>query len=296
MTVDAGASALAPPARDLSWYLRALQELLASDEWDVIHDALRDVMAHLVEASILGHRELGYVREMPAVYGPRADEELRSFFGHHRMSEALSADDIAVLARAITRANEPEEVSPAAVYDLLKAAAAAPSCRCSMCGYRFTADDFSHEKRQILANLQVDFAPSIGALRRFDYYKPHSATGAHIDHRIPRASWGGSGPSNLQLLCEFCNLGKLAFRYPLEGISHFSSLSLRLAVRGPGEAVGRHHWPALVAAIAKRAACGTCGATAGSTELRAGPSESDVWAGPWNLQVSCYDCHGTVGE
>ena len=30
----------------------------------------------------------------------------------------------------------------------------------------------------------------------------------HLDHRVPYSRGGHSGPSNIQLLCEACNLGK----------------------------------------------------------------------------------------
>ena len=275
----------------MTWYLEALEHLVPPAEWDIIYRALQDVLSHLVEGRLLSHDDLSHVREMPNVYGSRAATEIRNLLAQQYPPLVLSDGDVANLARALLRRDEPDEITPAALYEVLKQAAHAcpPRIRCVICGYAFREQDFAADRRLLLGALQVEFA-ELHASREFDYYKPHHATAAQVDHKVPRASWGGSGPSNLQLLCEFCNQGKLAFRHALGGLSLFASLSLRLPVRSRANAIGRHHWPALVAALAVAQGCETCGKSPLVTELRAAPRAGAVWSGPWNLRVQCYEC------
>lgn len=114
-------SAFSPPARDIDWYLNSIEALLDSAEWEVVQSSIRDVLAHFLELRIISHGEVAHVREMPNVYGARAAREVADFL-QDSFDIVLPRNDLRALSRAILKAHEPDAISAAAYYELIKRA------------------------------------------------------------------------------------------------------------------------------------------------------------------------------
>lgn len=180
--------------------------------------------------------------------------------------------------------------------------------RCTVCGYHFTATDLNDQRKLHAENQQLVLAESAPIGRITDVWKPQivqvaagggktrpkPVTGLTIDHMVPEEGLGWAGSENLELLCEFCNVGKLAYRWALEPVSQFGAGGL--SDYPPGRALNKMAQTTVVSALRYSGGhCQQCSAHRDDVELTVRPfpeyGEGAVRGlAPWNLNVLCYDC------
>jgi hypothetical protein len=179
--------------------------------------------------------------------------------------------------------------------------------RCGCCGYHFTALDLNAARQSHAESAGLVLAREVISKRLTDPWKPleiqvpqgdklksRRVTGLTIDHVVPEEGLGWSGAENLDLLCNFCNMGKLAYRWALEPVSMFGAGGF--ADYPSGRALNKMAQTIVVSALAysgKR--CQACGTDADDAELTVRPiphTEDGMARGfaPWNLSVVCYSC------
>ena len=91
--------------------------------------------------------------------------------------------------------------------------------RCSTCGYHFQEKDVGGDRLNWARNAGLIFAPSYDPGRLNDDLKPEKYSRLEVDHIVPEQGLGWTGLDNFQFSCQFCNVGSLIFRRPLEAIS-----------------------------------------------------------------------------
>lgn len=177
--------------------------------------------------------------------------------------------------------------------------------RCECCGYHFRIRDVVQEKVRTVQEQGLVLERSLFPGRANDPYKPiqrggnDSLTRLSIDHVIPEETLGWSEADNLEILCAFCNFGKLAYRRPLEAISSFAVGALAEVPRNRSWSILKHQ--IVVAALrCQGGQCNQCARTRREVELtvRPTPRTSDgIMQGfaPWNLRTLCYVCIEALG-
>lgn len=179
--------------------------------------------------------------------------------------------------------------------------------RCACCGYHFTKADLNPNRQLHAENEQLVLATSTIAVRTSDVWKPisiqipsggkitlRSVTGLTIDHIVPEEGLGWAGADNLEILCNFCNAGKLSYRWALEPISLFGAGGL--ADYPTGRPLNKLAQTTIVSALRYSGGkCARCATSIDDTELTVRPrddhgSHSPRGLTPWNLRVLCYQC------
>lgn len=172
--------------------------------------------------------------------------------------------------------------------------------RCEMCGYHFREGDLNSRRAALASEFALDLANSVDPRREGDLFKPVSLDGKdkyftklELDHIIPIAALGWSDADNIQILCRFCNSGKLHFLYPFESISPLIASSLGVAyetIVNPN----RLSYGVVSTLWSSGRVCSVSGKSSGESELtvcfreREGRVENE-WFVPWNLEVRSYD-------
>jgi 5-methylcytosine-specific restriction endonuclease McrA len=173
--------------------------------------------------------------------------------------------------------------------------------RCQNCGYHFKESDLSLQRANIARSEGLQFADRwhIRRANNSDLLKPtntprQSLTGLTIDHIVPEEGLGWTTLDNLQILCSFCNSGKLIYRRPLEPISLFVAAGL-YDYLGDRE-MNRVLQSIVVSSFAfNENKCAYCSKPVSSVELTA-QRVKDYDAGqtrtcaPWNFRSVCYEC------
>lgn len=175
--------------------------------------------------------------------------------------------------------------------------------RCSLCGYHFRLVDVGKARVDVVQDIGFVMSTSIQPRRQSDILKPTirpakknkddlSYTVLHVDHLVPRAGFGPSRRSNLQVVCGLCNWGKGCYRFPLECISTAVALSVT-------SASSETNWSALedmfVASLRMQPTCVETGLTARQTELTIRPiavsASAPTWYVPWNYETVSYQVY-----
>ncbi|NYT32058.1 HNH endonuclease [Rhizobium sp. WYCCWR 11128] len=272
-----------------------------------LHDSLRQVLLRLLETSILSHPRISKLidvwegiagsanerieRHLTDILLGKPDESLvRHVFrclsgsaaqrGRHSGSHAHYFED--VIGRLST-----EKLSQR------------PALRCECCGYHFRKKDMKGDRQAKILEAGFELEGSLFPGRSDDPYKPVDRgkgvtwTQLSIDHVVPEETLGWSDPDNLAVLCMFCNMGKVAYRRPLEGLSAFAVGALAETPRDRPWGVLKHQ--VIVAALASQGGtCRSCGQSKQQVELTVRPvvPEGNYITGflPWNLHSVCYVC------
>jgi HNH endonuclease len=272
--------------------LEALCASVDESEAHAIRVALASVMARLVEARLLGDERLREVARYPDVYLARSQQIIKERVAELGLNACVNGEDVRYLARLLTsgvphRAG-PEQVGSELVATLFREIYrdGGKELRCAICGFHFREEDVSEARREFARQFEFVYATGLHPRRVADALKPPHRTTLHIDHIVPRLGWGPTRVDNLQVLCEFCNQGKLSFRRGLENLSGFAATSVPPLDRMPVEWVARQ---AVVAVLmTAQNSCGACGARADRRELTA--IVRGTWFVPWRLEARCYDC------
>lgn len=170
--------------------------------------------------------------------------------------------------------------------------------RCAICGYHFTENDIKGAgRREICEESGGQLADAKHPRRLDDELKPREYTRLELDHVVPELGLGWTEKDNLQVLCQFCNNGRLAFRRSLEPLSTLVAGSLGVFPSGRNHSITRQ--AASVAAIAQSGGiCSNCHKTSNDVELtvrlRTCEEGSRLWFVPWNVEVVCYECKGAT--
>ncbi len=173
--------------------------------------------------------------------------------------------------------------------------------RCELCGFHFRPEDLGQPRRDVAEDLEIKLSTYLDPRRKEDPLKPLSTSGDRslsltqltVDHLVPVAGFGWTELSNLRVLCQFCNGGKLSYRRGLEAVAPVVAASLQAVPEDRPHSILRQ--VAVVAAIASGGQrCGACGRSVADVELtvrlgRQGGSHR-CWLVPWNVDAVCYDC------
>jgi hypothetical protein len=264
---------------------------LGGEQAAEIRSAFLQVFARVLEMRLLADEVLREIARYPDTYLARAEAIVSArirALGLHRL---LDEDDARHVARLLLAGSPPrsgaEVVGDALVASLFRSLrlGGQMELRCACCGFHFRRRDLSSE-RGILAD-QVDllFASDLGPHRRRDRFKPPEKTALHVDHVVPRIGFGPTRSDNLQVLCEFCNTGKLIYRRALECAPICVAGSAPPLDSFPPPAVRRQ---SVVAALMRYRRCCSCRRGPDECELTVRPTEA--WFVPWTLAVYCYEC------
>lgn len=276
-------------------FFAALEALCASveeSEARAIRIALTSVIARLVETRLLSDQQLREVARYPDVYLEQSRQIVEDRVAELGLSTYVDENDVRYLARLLTSGvphrTRPEPVGTELISVLFRESYrnGGRELRCAICGFHFREGDVSEARRELARQFEFVYAAEFDPRRVADGLKPPHKTALHIDHVIPRLGWGPTRAENLQVLCEFCNQGKLSFRRGLENLSGFAAASVPPLDRLPAEWATRQ---AVVAALmTAQSSCGACGTRADQRELTA--VVQGEWFVPWMLEVRCYDC------
>ncbi len=286
--------------------LAGVDRSLAESGSTALHKSLHQLLLRMLETSILSHPRIsrlidvwegiaGTAREriekhLVEILEDKPDENLVSHVfrclsgsaaqrGRHSGSHAHYFDDVIDrLASSFSETGNP--------------------LRCECCGYHFRAKDVKNDRYVKISEAGFVFERALFPGRSDDPYKPVDRgngtwTQLSIDHVIPEETLGWSDPDNLELLCMFCNSGKMAYRRPLEGISAFAVGALAEVPVGRPWGILKHQI-IISALMAQGGVCCECGRTKREVELtvRPKPPLADSVHGflPWNLRSVCYVC------
>jgi hypothetical protein len=190
------------------------------------------------------------------------------------------------------------------VLERLAAGVRGRPLRCECCGYHFRQKDLSTEKFRAVVEAGFLLERSLFPGRANDAYKPiqrggsQSLTLLQLDHVVPEETLGWADADNLEVLCAFCNQGKLAYRRPLEAISSFAVGALAEVPRGREFSTLKHQ--IVVSALRSQGGeCSVCSRDQREVELTVRPvirTSDNVLHGfaPWNLRTLCYACMGSL--
>ena len=186
------------------------------------------------------------------------------------------------------------------VFERAVAANRKKELRCEVCGYHFRKIDMGKDRQDLVDDLGITLSRALHPKRRDDELKPThkpKLTELQIDHLVPEEGFGWTDPDNLQVTCGFCNGGRLIFRRSYEPVSTMIAGSLSILPEGKEHRFLRQ--VIIVSQLLEKAGmCEMCGQEVSSEELtvrlKLKSSSSEKWFVPWNLEVVCYSCFGSV--
>lgn len=270
-----------------------------------LHCALRELLVRLAETHLLSHPRLVRLIEVwDGIIGTakeRVAGHLEAILGGPPSPELV--DHIyRCLAGSAARRGRHRRDHEYYFEDVLRriATTARGELRCECCGYHFRAKDLSNERLRSALEAGLTVEKSLFPGRANDVLKPtqgfkqDSLTRLSVDHIIPQETLGWSEADNLEILCAFCNFGKLAYRRPMELLSVFAVGALANVPRDRGWG-GLKHQIVVSTLRAQGGVCCSCERTRLEAELtvRPSPREGDVYMrgfAPWNLRTLCYVC------
>ncbi|WP_376711312.1 HNH endonuclease [Pseudochrobactrum lubricantis] len=294
-------------------HLASITRIVEADGESALHKSVHQVLVRMLETSILAHPRISRLIDVWEGIAGTANERIA---GH--LHQILNHEPDEKLVRHVFRC-----VSSTAALrgrqtgnhshffdDVIDRIVRSrkdgdKSLRCECCGYQFRNRDVKTERYTKIVESGFELERSLFPGRSGDPYKPIDRgngmtwTQLTIDHVIPEETLGWSDPDNLEVLCMFCNLGKLAYRRPLEGLSSF-------AVGALAEVPSNRKWGQLkhqvvVAALsALGGTCSQCAKTKSDVELTVRPllpkDGSINGFLPWNLKSVCYICLANEGD
>jgi HNH endonuclease len=256
-----------------------------------IRQALTQITARILEMRLLSDEVLREVSRLPDVYLARSEEIVRGRISALGLQEVLDEEDIRYVARLLVSGGALRAASEGVGEELVSSLfrerrlRGTVELRCAICGFHFRRQDLSAERAALSDQFDLVFAGALLPERRRDLLKPPEKTALHIDHVVPRLGLGPTRLDNLQVLCAFCNAGKLAYRRSLESVPAVIAGSVPPLDSIPPAFARRS---AVVGALMRQRQCGVCGALPTVRELSV--ATTVAWFTPWTLRVRCYAC------
>lgn len=283
---------------DLGDLLELLGRVAGSEAADQVRGALSQQVLRSVEVALLSDGLVIDIALNPGIYLGRErvalEERLAQILGQQPPDALLRHVRRLVLSRAAGQ-SEKRRLSTFVSDVLRNHRAMTDQLRCLDCGYHFVASDMGEDRLDLVGDLGFILADDKLARRLRDRCKPAAKSQLTIDHLVPEAGLGPTGPENLRVACGFCNHEKKIYRWGGEAAPR----DVAAAFLALGE-LSRGLWAArasVYSAIAEAGACNTCGAGPTDTELTAHPTGG--WGrettAPWNMEVVCYDCYDPAG-
>jgi hypothetical protein len=274
--------------------LELLGRVLPPHELAMIESSLAGIVRRLLEVALASDEKLRPIVRFRDIYAGRADRMITERILGLGLSEEVDESDIRHLRLLLLEGAQPSgreaEIIANSEYVVFRdlQAKGTKELRCGLCGYHFRAEDLSRARTEYAAQFDLVLAARKRAERLSDMLKNPQETKCEIDHRIPRAGWGPTRTENLQLLCQYCNQGKLSYRWWGELLPVTVAGSLPSIT---GEVL---HWQlrsSFVATLMRDGSvCRLCNRDCTSTELSV--RRLDTWTLPIRLQTVCYDCGG----
>lgn len=286
-------------------------EKLNISEDTALHASIRTVLLRILEISILRDPKVQLVAKRWNALGFKAEELLAERLEHltgakppHKLIKYLvkviGGSAVQHGRRKVNYSMHLPELFQKVFTRNIKG-----ELRCANCGYHFRKSDLNLERRNIALSENVVLADDCREERKMnkDPWKPlyyenndrrENLTDLTIDHIVPEEGLGWSSPDNLELLCKFCNSGKLAYRWPLESISLFGAGGL--ADYPEGRKFTRLKQTISASTFMFNShKCYNCKKTSFETELtlyqRKPETDQTIRClTPWNLITVCYDC------
>ena len=297
-------AAVAPEGEEIPLgILVSLTAAIRTDGESMLHGALLDTLQRIAETQILSHPRItelvgiwpGFAGRheeivssaLTEILGVKPSHELvrhvRSCLGGAARHKRSSRRYVNVLPEILDR------IKDEGIQEL----------RCQCCGYHFRSKDIGSKRMPVVEGL-FELADRLAPGRAGDLYKPvqfgkdSSYLSMNIDHVVPLATLGWSEADNLEILCAFCNFGKLAFRRPLEAISTFAVGALS-EFPDNREFSSLKHQIIVATLRAQGGSCSNCGSNQREREMTVRPTTpSEVTAmhgfSPWNIRTLCYPC------
>ena len=271
--------------------LTALSLLLPESEYSVVEKSLKALLDRLLIGRILTDPAFVPVLELPDVYLSKLSELIDGFVANNNLDEIVSHRQRGIIRAIILRGQAYKSrnalVADSTFFSLLQnlLQMQQTEVRCQCCGYHFRYSDVDGRRAAMIGSLEITLSSSMHPDRVVDPVKRPIMTKLEVDHIVPRAGWGGTEVSNLQILCQLCNQGKSIYTAGLEALSVIAagSYSLNSSIEYyPNRTI---FYAALNEAGSK---CQRCDADASMAELTVAPTSE--WFTPWTAVVTCYAC------
>ena len=291
--------------------LASLDDVVHDHGSTMVHCCIRETLVRLAETHILGHPSIfGLVELWDGIVGTARDRievHLVEILGVRPHPELVTHVFRCLSGSAAQRGRQSGAHQPyfSDLLDRVSNSSPSKELRCEICGYHFRVKDVSNDRARTIRDAGLSFAKSLFPGRSNDSMKPiqrknDSLTRLSIDHVVPEETLGWSEVDNLEILCMFCNLGKMAYRRPFEAISSFAVGALADAPRGRSFGTLKHQ--IVVATLRSQGGeCARCGRSKCEAEVTVRSvlrAENTVLQGfaPWNLQTLCYTCVSELPE
>lgn len=279
---------------DIFRKLSVMSKVLTETENRVLLECLKSVIDRVLLGRLITDDEFAIIRRYPSMYLAESAERIEGRLCQLDVDEQSRTELVPKLKTLLVRSQSKQvglaQVSPGAIQALFAriAATGVEQLRCNSCGYHFRVHDMGSVRRQMAENAGLEMSRSTSPNgRQSDPIKRPIFTGLEIDHVIPRVGWGPSDASNLQVLCQLCNQGKLVFQSGFEAISLVAagSYSLDFSI---GYLPNRTIFYASM--LLNDRTCSSCGRRFCEVELTVRPRS--LWFTPWTVDLVCYDCFG----
>ncbi len=278
---------------DLAGKLEILRLVLEPEEYANVSECLSALVHRALIGRLATDPHFLPLREFPSVYGgesaQRIEARLLALGVEADACQQLVAQLRKILVRGVGSNARVAPISDAVVRLVCARLAGSgwETMRCMCCGYHFRPADMSESRRKIADQCGLTLSQAMRPERVADSIKTVGFTTLHVDHIVPRAGWGPTDTSNLQLLCELCNQGKSLYHNGQEAASPilagayslFDSCSYR-----PNRTIFYS------CVVFNGSLCDSCGKTARECELTV--RRKSEWFTPWTVDVVCYECLG----
>lgn len=272
----------------LSDLVSALRTAIGNAAAYEVETLLKGLVSRLIEMTVLADDSLAEVARYPEVYLADASGMVGERVEELGLSSSLSAADLRRIE--VTLLNARESGKDAAITYALESTVMAgeygTELRCRLCGYHFRAIDLTADRTKIVSAHGLKLANRHLPQREEDPYKNPRDAALEMDHVTPRLAWGVTRASNIQVLCRFCNQGKLAMVTPGELLPSVMAGSLSGIFGHPPLWLLRQSL--VLASWRTNASCENCNRTSERVELTI-RSVNRRW-NPWSCRLLCYDC------
>jgi hypothetical protein len=268
--------------------LVAVSKILNVDEAKVLLECVAAVLDRVAVGRLVTDDSLALIRQFPSMYLGESAERINSRLTEMGVDDVSRRELVPKLKAMLARGQENQApVGSGSLQALFARIARSGSdkLRCKSCGYHFRAADMGAMRKRLIESVGLEFSQGIILERLSDPIKTPLFTALEIDHIIPRVGWGSSDASNLQVLCQLCNQGKLIFESGFECISLIAASSYSLNF-GMDYLPNRTVFYASMSMNDSR--CMLCETTAQESELTIVPRSH--WFTPWTVDVVCYHC------
>jgi len=275
---------------------QALLNLAGPAGLDLAKASYRATLLRAIEMALTSHPSLLSIIRAPQVYLGSESEEIRAVLEpiFQIVPEAAVNHLVSLVRSKVAHQDAKADLEHAFVVVLQRDFSIGAELRCAACGYHFQACDLGQERLDTCQERRLRLADRAHPRRVRDPWKParDDYRRLTLDHVLPEAALGPAVPSNLQLLCGFCNKYKRITRRYEELLVSRAAASLLAVVGG-----SRGQWAyeaAVFFSLLWRPQCTEpgCGDRADSTELTAVPCNRDRrWTGllPWQVETRCYE-------